>query len=71
MNNEIKVAIGQIWASNDRRDYGAGRCQRLRVEGIAEDRVRLLNLDSGRLTTVAVRRLRPNSTGYRLIEAVS
>jgi hypothetical protein len=61
--------IGQVWASNDRRDYEAGRCQRLRVEAVVEGRARLLNLDTGRLTTVAVRRMRPNSSGYRLLDS--
>lgn len=74
MSSEPRV--GQIWASNDHRDVGAGRCQRLRVEGIvperapASDRVRLFNLDSNRLTTIAARRMRPSATGYRLVEDV-
>lgn len=52
--------VGQIWASNDRRDLGMHRT----VVAVSENYVWL---DGLQRTRVRRDRMRPTSTGYRLI----
>jgi hypothetical protein len=59
----IPVEVGQIWQDNDKR---AGE-RRLKVVHVGAARVSLRDLDTGRGTQVAVSRMVPTSTGYRLV----
>lgn len=61
MPSEIRV--GQIWEDNDKR-FGT---RRLRIEQIGVSHVVVENVETRRRTNVAIQRLRPNSTGYRLV----
>jgi len=60
-----KVEVGQVWEDNDPR-YEVKRT--LTVMAIDGDYVECLNSPSGRVTKIKIKRLRPNSTGYRLIK---
>jgi hypothetical protein len=68
-----RVEVGQVWADNDWRSAG----RTLRVDAVDETHATctiLTNQNShgyrdmrGRTTRIALRRFKPNSTGYRLV----
>jgi len=69
------VRAGQVWADNDSRCKGR---RTLRVEQVVGDKAVCLTLtdwdgrpDGQRRTLIAVRRFKPTSTGYRLIQDVA
>lgn len=66
-----RVAVGQVWADNDWRSRG----RTVRIVGIETNRV-LVETVTGtggkpapkrKPTRILLNRLRPNSTGYRLV----
>lgn len=69
-----EVKPGQVWADNDPREEG----RTLRVERIEDDKAICTVLSNrsvgsytasvGRITRISLRRFRPTSTGYRLVE---
>lgn len=70
-----EVKVGQLWADNDRREARDGKRQHLRVVALGWSQehpqrplAHLNNEDTGVATWVRVDRMRPNSTGYRLVE---
>lgn len=69
-----QVKVGQLWADNDKREIAKSSRQRLRVVAIdrksAKPKLSLNNEDTGKATWVKLSRMRPNSTGYRLLEDV-
>lgn len=62
-----EVRARQVWASNDRRDIADGLRQRLEVLGVLGDMVKFYNQDTERRTSVRMDRLKPTSSGYRLV----
>lgn len=62
------VRVGQLWADNDRRESHVNRRQRLRVVKVVDDYARLRDEETGHEGQVLLRRMRPTSTGYRLVE---
>jgi len=61
----VLVRVGQVWEDNDRRQRANPRRGKiLRVMG----GFATVKWDTGRTTEVALKRFRPNSTGYRLVE---
>lgn len=60
------VKVGQIWGDCDWRSKGR-LVQVMQVDG---DRVVVRNTATGHQTLVALKRFRPTSTGYRLMEDV-
>lgn len=70
MASEIKP--GQIWADDDPRNQG----RLLEVVSIGETHVQLretvdrVGNPSDRLSKVQIRRMKPGSTGYRLVQDV-
>jgi hypothetical protein len=73
------VRVGQVWADNDPRSKG----RTVRVLAVANDRATckvLTDIEDpaqrtrsavGKITRISLRRLRPTSTGYTLIEDVA
>jgi hypothetical protein len=63
--NAPQVRPGQVWADNDKRAEG----RTLRVDAVFGATARLYgNSDRrGKRVQVAVRRMRPTSSGYRLV----
>lgn len=61
-----KVTVGSVWMSNDKRfTEKARRLYRFRVVGIAGSRATVENVvTSRRRRTIALKRFRPNATGY-------
>jgi hypothetical protein len=59
-----KVEVGQIWADNDKRAHG----RELEVMHVGAARAILRDVTTKRETEVAVSRMRPTSTGYRLVK---
>lgn len=70
-----RVVVGQVWADNDWRSEG----RTVRIVSVGASRVIAEVLTerfgkvprSKRQTRILISRLRPNSTGYRLIQDVS
>jgi hypothetical protein len=60
-----EVEVGQVWEDCDRRACG----RRLRVEAVFEDleQVGCRVERTGKLTTISISRMKPGSTGYRLV----
>lgn len=61
----MKVSAGQVWKDNDPR----GIARLVRVICVGNDSAVVENVKSGRRSIVALRRFRPTSTGYVLIES--
>ena len=68
-----EVKVGQVWRDTDPRSYG----RKMRVVAIDGEHAQLTNVGggrwspNGRTTWVAIRRMKPGSRGYRLIEDVT
>lgn len=62
------VKPGQVWEDNDKRSRG----RQVSVTSVTDDRrwVYLRNLRTGKTTCVAYDRMRPTSTGYKLVQDV-
>lgn len=58
-----KVRPGQVWADNDKRASG----RTMRVESV-DSRYAMVVDSRGRRSRILVERMRPTSTGYRLLE---
>jgi hypothetical protein len=59
-----RVKVGQVWEDMDWRIKG----RRLRVYSVGDDYARVENVETGKRTRIKVKRLKPGSTGYRLVE---
>lgn len=67
MSESVKIAVGQVWVSTDPREKSP---RPFRIAGFKDTQsVFVRDLDGSRPRTVKVARLRPGSTGYRLVEA--
>lgn len=69
MKNRIEV--GQIWADNDPRSRKRNDRQQLEIIGYENlgpvRKVKLRNLETGKVTAVNIERMKPTSTGYRFV----
>lgn len=63
----IDIEVGQLWADNDKRSRDRGDRQRLRVLAVGVARCKLENEETGNRTWVLKSRMKPTSTGYRLV----
>jgi hypothetical protein len=69
-----EVRVGQVWASNDWRDQRKNPVPTFKVHVIthygdpAKSYATVMWEHSGRRSRILLRRFRPNSTGYRLVE---
>lgn len=61
---ETHVQVGQIWIDNDPRNQKNPR--RLCVDAVYDRFATVRNASTGRVTRVALDRLKPTTTGYRL-----
>lgn len=71
MSEKIEPKVGQIWESNDWRARASGRAAetRFRIDEVLPHGVVVRNISGlPRPRTILTRRLRPNSTGYRLVQ---
>jgi hypothetical protein len=73
VSEPIKVEVGQVWADNDSRSTG----RTVRVVAIEGDKAvvetvtysKHVYVGGGRKQSrIALKRFKPNSTGYRLVE---
>ena len=64
----MEVKVGQLWEDNDKRCRHAPRV--LLVVELLPNGAIVENIATGRRRPILLRRFRPNSTGYRLIEDV-
>ena len=61
------VRVGQIWKDWDKRFRdGDPRCFEI-VEIVGGKFAMCKNTETGRITRIAIIRLRPNATGYKLV----
>ncbi|GAA0918604.1 hypothetical protein [Nonomuraea longicatena] len=58
-----RVQVGQVWADNDKRASG----RTVRVENVDGRYVQVVD-SRGRRSRILIERMRPTSTGYRLLE---
>ena len=63
----VRVRVGQRWASMDWRDEIKNKRQSLEVVDVTPDYCHLLNLATGKTTRISLQRMKPGSTGYRLV----
>jgi len=68
MSETHEVRLGQIWEDCDTRGPGAGTGRRVRVIEVGGVSARVENVKTKRRTYIRLRRFRPSSTGYRLVE---
>ena len=60
------VKVGQVWQDCDKRSYG----RRVRVVRVEDPYVYVEAVATGRKARLMLRRMRPTSTGFRLVEDV-
>jgi hypothetical protein len=60
----VEVKVGQIWKDNDKRVGD----RRVRIAEITDDKAKVVNLETGKTSKIAIKRFKPNSTGYTLIK---
>jgi hypothetical protein len=60
----VEPKVGQVWEDCDKRHEG----RQLKIVYIGVIWVSAKDLKTGRRSTILRRRLRPNSTGYRIVE---
>lgn len=58
-----QVAVEQVWESCDPRDKG----RRIRIEKVLPFKVLVTNVKTGKKSVIAIDRLKPGGTGYRLV----
>lgn len=70
-DNDVRPAVGQVWESNDRRMQG--RDTRFEIVGFAKGGYAVVENLNGppRRRKIDTMRLRPTSTGYRLVPATA
>lgn len=63
------VLVGQIWQDWDTR-FRQGKPRIIRIESISGDGqyATCKNIDTGRITKIAIKRLKPSSNGYKLLK---
>lgn len=67
MPEDVVVKVGQVWADNDKRSAD----RTLKVLAVVDGRALVQEItgrNPGRTTKVSVSRMKPTSTGYKLVE---
>lgn len=65
--SEVTVKVNQVWQDWDVR-FRNSTPRRIKVVDIIDGIATCVNLDTHKITKIRVSRLKPNSTGYKLMD---
>ncbi len=68
VQNDPVLVVGQVWEDYDKRVRDSATKRRVRIVEVLPNGAIVENIETGKRTGILLRRFRPTSTGYRLVE---